>query len=65
MSVDPCESGICGADVPPLIGTVLTGTGLTLDQAAHILIEDGTLPPVLTPVQRRLAEERAASLATP
>lgn len=63
MSVDPCASGICGADVPPLVGSVLTGTGLTLDQAAHVLIEDGELPPSLTPVQRRLAEERAAILA--
>ena len=27
-------SGICGGDVPPLIGDVLTGTGLTLAEAA-------------------------------
>lgn len=64
MSVDPCTTGICGADVPPLVGSVLTGTGLTLDQAAHVLLEDGQLPPSLTPIQRRLAEERAELLAT-
>ncbi len=34
MAIDPCESGICGADVPPLIGSTLTGVGLTLGQAA-------------------------------
>jgi len=45
--------------VPPLIGSVLTGTGLTLDQAAAAL-ERGQDPP-LTPVQRRLAEEHAAA----
>ena len=49
---------MCGADVPPLVGSILTGTGLTLDQAAAAL-ERGEEPP-LTPVQRRLAEERAA-----
>jgi hypothetical protein len=54
-----CDTGICGADVPPLIGTLLTGTGLTLDQAAAAL-ERGESPP-LTPVQRRLVEEHAAS----
>ena len=26
----PCDTGLCGSDVPPLIGDVLTGTGLTL-----------------------------------
>ena len=29
-----CDTGICGGDVPPLIGQILTGTGLTLAQAA-------------------------------
>ena len=53
--VDPCDAGLCGADVPPLIGSVLTGTGLTLDQAAAAL-ERGESPP-LTPVQRRIVEE--------
>jgi len=53
---DGCDTGICGADVPPLIGSILTGTGLTLDQAATLL-EQGEDPPLLTPVQRRLVEE--------
>ncbi|WP_354700800.1 hypothetical protein DSM112329_01090 [Paraconexibacter sp. AEG42_29] len=59
---DSCGTGICGADVPPLIGRTLTGTGLTLDQAARVLLEDGTSPPALTPIQRRLVEEHAAHL---
>ena len=52
-----CPSGVCGADVPPLIGSVLTGTGLTLAQAAAAL-ERGEQPP-LTDVQRRLVEQWA------
>jgi hypothetical protein len=57
-STDPnCVSGVCGADVPPLVGSVLTGTGLTLAQAAHLL-EQGE-EPRLTDVQRRLVEEYA------
>jgi hypothetical protein len=56
---DPsCPSGICGADVPPLVGSVLTGTGLTLAQAAAAL-ERGETPP-LTDVQRRVVEAWAA-----
>lgn len=55
--------GVCGADVPPLIGQLLTGTGLTLDQAARVLLEDGAPPPALTPVQRRLVEARAETLS--
>jgi hypothetical protein len=55
------ECGICAGDVPPLIGRVLTGTGLTLDQAAKRLLADEPLD-ALTPVQRRLVEEYAASL---
>jgi hypothetical protein len=54
--------GVCGGDVPPLIGQVLTGTGLTLDQAARRLAEGAALPP-LTPLQLRLVEERAVSLS--
>ena len=55
---DPnCVSGVCGADVPPLVGSVLTGTGLTLAQAAAQL-ERGE-EPALTDVQRRLVEEYA------
>lgn len=51
---DACPSGVCGADVPPLVGSVLTGTGLTLAQAAAAL-ERGEQPP-LSDVQRRLVE---------
>ena len=55
---DPgCENGLCGADVPPLVGTVLTGTGLTLAQAARRLAAGERLE--LTDVQRRLVEEWA------
>ena len=49
-----CAGGLCGADVPPLVGSVLTGTGLTLPQAAAAL-ERGERPP-LTEVQLRLVE---------
>lgn len=59
---DACGTGICGADVPPLVGSTLTGTGLTLDQAARVLLEDGAPPPLLSPIQRRLVEEHAARL---
>lgn len=55
--------GICAGDVPPLIGRTLTGTGLTLDQAAHRLIDDGVAPTGLTDVQLRLVEEHAERLA--
>ena len=53
-----CESGVCGGDVPPLIGQVLTGTGLTLPQAAKRLAAGDPLPG-LTPVQRRIVEDFA------
>jgi hypothetical protein len=56
---DPCDTGVCGSEVPPLIGDLLTGTGLTLAQAAAAL-ERGETPP-LTPVQRRIVERWAAS----
>jgi hypothetical protein len=60
---DGCDTGVCGSDVPPLVGSVLTGTGLTLDQAIAAL-ERGEQPP-LTEVQRRIVEaaalERAAT----
>jgi hypothetical protein len=49
-----CDNGLCGADVPPVIGQVLTGTGLTLEQASAAL-ERGETPP-LTEVQRRIVE---------
>jgi hypothetical protein len=56
---DGCDTGVCGGDVPPLIGSSLTGTGLTLERAARAL-ERGDALPVLTPVQRRIVEEYAA-----
>jgi hypothetical protein len=52
---DDGDTGVCGADVPSLIGEILTGTGLTLAQAASA-IERGETPP-LTPVQRRIVED--------
>lgn len=58
MSDSP-DTGVCGSEVPPLIGDVLTGSGLTLAQAASAL-ERGETPP-LTAVQRRIVEEWAAS----
>lgn len=57
-TTDDCASGVCGAAVPPLVGSVLTGTGLTLDQAAAAL-ERGEAPP-LTDLQRRIVEEELA-----
>ena len=58
------DCGVCAGDVPPLIGQVLTGTGMTLDQAARRLLAGDELHE-LTPVQRRLAEQRATSLPAP
>ena len=55
---DGCDTGVCGGEVPPLVGSVLTGTGLTLDRAARAL-ERGEPLPALTPVQRRIVEEYA------
>ena len=57
-------SGICGGDVPPLIGETLTGTRLTLDEAARRCV-DGEELPELTPIQRALVEERATSFPSP
>jgi len=56
---DGCDTGVCGADVPPVVGSILTGTGLTLDQAVAAL-ERGESPP-LTDVQRRIVEAHAAA----
>jgi hypothetical protein len=50
------DCGVCGGDVPPVIGDVLTGTGLTVAQAAARLARGEELPP-LTQVQRRIVEE--------
>ena len=60
MTGNRCDTGVCGADVPPLIGSLLTGVGLTLDQAAARLEAGEAL--ALTAVQRRLVEEHAAAL---
>jgi hypothetical protein len=54
---DGCDSGLCGADVPPLVGSVLTGTGLTLEQAVA-LVRAGEHP-LLSDVQRRIVEAAA------
>jgi hypothetical protein len=57
-SDDTCPSGVCGADTPPLVGSVLTGTGLTLHAAAARLAAGEALPP-MSDVQRRLVEVQA------
>jgi hypothetical protein len=54
---DACACGVCGADVPPLIGSVLTGTGLTVGQAAAAIQRDEH--PALTDVQQRIVERWA------
>jgi hypothetical protein len=59
-----CETGVCGADAPPLVGSVLTGTGLTLEQAAGRL-ERGERLPALTDVQRRIVEDYAVRRSEP
>lgn len=50
------DCGICAGDVPPLIGDILTGTGLTLAQAAA-RVQRGETVPELTPVQQRMVED--------
>ena len=55
---DGCNTGVCGSEVPPLVGSILTGTGLTLDQAVAALERGET--PALTGVQRRIVEAHAA-----
>jgi hypothetical protein len=54
------DCGVCAGDVPPLIGEVLTGTGLTLRQAAERL-ERGEPLAALSDVQRRIVEAYAAT----
>jgi hypothetical protein len=56
-SPDGCDTGVCGSDVPPLVGSVLTGTGLTIGQAI-VALERGEQPP-LSAVQRRIVEAEA------
>lgn len=58
MADDP-DTGLCGADAPPLAGEVLTGTGLTLAAAADKLARGEDLP-AMTDVQRRLVQAHAA-----
>jgi len=53
-----CDTGVCGADVPPIVGSILTGTGMTLDQAVAAVARGEDLQ--LTDVQRRIVEGRAA-----
>jgi hypothetical protein len=57
MANDPCATGVCGADVPPLVGSVLTGTGLTVAQAVAALERGQQLR--LTDVQRRIVDDEA------
>ena len=54
---DACATGVCGADAPPLVGSVLTGVGMTLAQAARALERGERVP--LTPVQRELVDRWA------
>lgn len=57
-AADPsCPNGVCSSTAPPLIGSVLTGSGLTLDRAVQLLEQGAELP--LTDVQLRIVEERA------
>jgi hypothetical protein len=56
------DEGVCGGSAPPLLGDVLTGTTLTLAEAAARL-ERGEDLPELTPVQRRMVEQYAVSRA--
>jgi hypothetical protein len=57
VTSDGCDTGLCGSDVPPIVGSVLTGTGLTIDQAIAA-IERGERP-LLSAVQRRIVEAEA------
>ena len=57
MTSDGCDTGVGGSDVPPLVGSVLTGTGLTVAQAIAAL-ERGETPP-LSDMQRRIVEDAA------
>jgi hypothetical protein len=54
---DGSECGVCAADAPPRVGERLTGSGLTLAEAAAALERGATLS--LTAVQRELVERWA------
>jgi hypothetical protein len=56
------SEGVCGGSPPPLVGGVLTGTSMTLADAAARL-ERGDDLAELTPVQRRMVEQYAVSRA--
>lgn len=43
-----------------MVGSVLTGTGLTLDRAARMVADGEDVP--LSDVQRRIVEERVLTL---
>jgi hypothetical protein len=51
---EDCAEGVCAADAPPLVGDRLTGSGLTLAEAAEALERGDEL--ALTPVQARIVE---------
>jgi hypothetical protein len=61
MTFDGCDTGVCGNDVPPVVGSVLTGTGLTIAQAVAALERGERLS--LTEVQRRIVEAEALKRA--
>ena len=61
MTSDGCDTGVCGGDVPALVGSVLTGTGLTVAQAVAALERGERLP--LSDVQRRIVEAEALKRA--
>jgi hypothetical protein len=48
------DCGVCASEPPPLVGSVLTGSGLTLAAAARALERGQAV--ALTDVQRRLVE---------
>jgi hypothetical protein len=56
------DEGVCGGSVPPLFGDVLTGTSLTLAEAAARL-ERGDELPELTPLQLAMVERYVVSRA--
>ena len=55
------DCGVCASEPPPIVGSVLTGTGLTLAAAARALDRGEAVE--LTEVQRRLVERWTAERA--